>query len=310
MRGAVCALGLLCAGFQYAPLPDDNLVQNPWFRDNCQFSLGGWEVDVTADGLSWGLSDKPQDPTDVNCNGDWTGFAVRWAKQSGGTPELSPDQDARVWQVIGPVSPDETALRFHFLMVFHRMTRFRAQISGADGPSGPWTEIWTPIDEGWLTSGGPNAPFEGTCPGGLQDRDCLWDKVTEAELGGLAPLTFEAPRGYAYYRIEFLGNYPQPDASDTGDVGGKVTRVYFALGAGGAGSGGGGGGTTGAGGAGGDPGGSGGAPGSPGTPDEDVDESGGCACATAGESGGRGAGATGGLLLALSAVLRRARRRR
>ena len=50
-----------------------------------------------------------------------------------------------------------------------------------------------------------------------------------AELGSLEPLVHEAEQGYAYYRIEFLANYPEPDETATGDVGGKIARVYFSV---------------------------------------------------------------------------------
>lgn len=229
---AVVVVGLTMGivGFEYPSLPSDNLIENPWFRIDCEASLDGWSVDVTADGLSWGPSDKVQNPSDEDCDGEYNGNSARWARQSGNMPEFSPDQDARIWQVVGPVNPNATTLRFHVLLVAHRMTQLRAQISGADSPDGPWTEVWTPLDAQWLTEGGANGPFDGMCPGGMQDRECLWDLVTEAELGSLEPLVHELEQGHAYYRIEFLANYPQPDATATGDVGGKVTRVYFAVG--------------------------------------------------------------------------------
>jgi hypothetical protein len=225
----IAGLTVAALGFQYPSLPADNLLENPWFRADCNASLDGWTVDQTADGLSWGPSDKVQNPSDEDCDGEYAGNAARWARQSGNAPELSPDQDARIWQVVGPVDPDATVLRFHVLIVAHRMTQLRAQISGSASPDGPWTEVWTPLDAQWLAPGGANGPFDGTCPGGPQDRECLWDLVTEAELGSLEPLVHEIEEGHPYYRIEFLGNYPQPDATATGDVGAKVTRVYFAV---------------------------------------------------------------------------------
>jgi hypothetical protein len=223
-------LGLLCAGFQYDPLPADNLVHNPWFQQDCEFSAEGWSVDQTADGLSWGGSDKTQNPSAESCGGEYNGNSMRWAKQSGASLEFSPEQDARFWQVVGPVDETQTVLRFHFLLVAHRMNQLRAQISGAMDADGPWTPLWTPLDKGWLNTGGANGPFDGTCDGGPLDRTCLWDKVTEDELGSLEPLSIRLDSGYRFYRIELLGNYPVPDQTATGDVGGKIARVYFALG--------------------------------------------------------------------------------
>lgn len=210
----------LIIAFEYNALPGDNLIQNPWFREDCAFSLNGWE---TTD-PGWGLSDKTQDPTDENCNGDWTGFAARFARNSGATPEFSPNVDALLWQVVGPVDPTHRKLSFHFLFVAHRFNQLKAEIYGSDSADGPWTSVWTVMDKQWLNTEGANAPYNQFC---LEDRQCLWDYVTEAELGSLDPLTNTIDQGYAYYKVEFLGNYPDPDGTSTGDVGGKIVRVYF-----------------------------------------------------------------------------------
>ena len=206
---AILALGETAAAFQYAPLPADNLITNPWFREECRASTTGWTISLTSDGIGWAGSDKTQNPSDENCEGDFTGFATRWARRSGTATEFSPSQDTTISQVVGPVSG--STLRFHFLFVMHRMNRFRAQISGSHNPSGPFTPVWTPIDQAWLNPGGASGVFAGACPGGQIDRDCWWDETTLAELGSLAPLTFTSPTPYTYYRIEFLGNYPTPD---------------------------------------------------------------------------------------------------
>lgn len=221
MSGAVASRA---EAFPYPSLPEDNLVENAWFQEDCEWSIAGWQ---TAPEVSWGSSGKTQDPTDVNCQGNWWGFAARWARNSGATPEFSPNQDALLWQVVGPVDANDTVLSFHFLLVAHRFNRFKAEIYGSDTPDGPWTSVWVVLDEAWLDSGGASGPYTDACPGGMQDRDCWWDLTTEAELGSLDPLVQSLERGYPYYKIEFLGNYPEPSATATGDVGGKIARVYF-----------------------------------------------------------------------------------
>jgi uncharacterized protein (TIGR03382 family) len=231
---SVSAVGAGTAhAFEYASLPADNLIVNPWFRGDCEWSIAGWE---TSPAVSWSLSDKTQDPTDVNCVVDgqaWYGFAARWAHNSGADPAFHPDQPALMWQVVGPVDPDERTLRFHFLFVAHRFNQLKAEIYGSNSTDGPWTSVWVPMDKEWLDAGGASGAYRGACPGGLEDRDCWWDLTTEEELGSLSPLTHTTDQGYSFYKIELLGNYPQPDATTTGDVGGKIARVYFSVQAGG-----------------------------------------------------------------------------
>ncbi|QQR88521.1 MAG: hypothetical protein IPJ88_09590 [Myxococcales bacterium] len=228
------AVIFLLYGFEYDTLPDDNLIKNPWFHgenpsdsDYCQDTQKFWEKNTVSGGGSWGGSEKTQDPTDINCvvgGKTWTGHAIRWADQ--GSDTFYPNQDAKFWQVVGPVSDSEKQLNFHFLMVFHRMSHFRAQISGSSSGSGPWNVVWTPIDTAWTQTCGANGCND--CDGN-GNRDCLWDDVTNRELGPFA-LSTTIATGYAYYKVEFLGNYPNPDNSATGDVGGKIARVYFSVG--------------------------------------------------------------------------------
>jgi hypothetical protein len=232
---ALLSLAAPVAAFQYASLPSDNLIRNAWFRsDDCQsFSSSYWSLD--AGQAPWGGSDKTQDPTDLNCKGIWFGYAARFAENSapGGGSVFHPNQDALLSQVVGPVSAQAQSLHFHFLFVAHRFNRLKAEIYGGNSASGPWTSVWIPLDKAWLNPGGASGQYKGMCAGGTSDRNCWWDLTTAAELGSLSPLTRTVSPGYPYYKIEFLGNYPNPDGSATGDVGGKITRVYFKVGSGG-----------------------------------------------------------------------------
>ena len=206
--------------FQYASLPSDNLIQNAWFRNaSCQYSNANWQTNL------WGGGSKTQDPTDVNCNGNWTGFAARWAdqNQNGG---FTPNTNALLWQVVLANSASKT-LHFHSLIVGHRVNQYKAEIYGSSSSNGPWTSVWKVFDISCpVNKDCMNEAPNGVCNTG--NRECLWDEVTEYYLGSLSPLTHTILQGYPYYKVEFLLNYPNPDPNlATGDVGGKLARVYF-----------------------------------------------------------------------------------
>lgn len=176
----------------------------------------------------WSGSDKFQDPNDINCDGDWTGFAARFARNAGQANEFYPNKNAIMSQVVGPVNGGSKDLAFHFLFVAHRFNRLKAEIYGSSSPNGPWTSVWIPFDEqNCLAKDCANAPYNQFC---MADRTCLWDYVTAAYLGSsTSALTKSVSQGYPYYKIAFLMNYPEPDNTSTGDVGGKIVRVYFAV---------------------------------------------------------------------------------
>lgn len=214
--------------FKYESLPSDNLIQNPWFRNNCKPSLSGWQ---TTPDVPWKLSEKVQDPTDINCVGsggqEWWGFAARFAKEGG--EQFLPKKDAKLWQVVGPVNENDRTLQVHFLIVAHRVNQYKAEIFGSDSPNGPWVSVWTPLNiQNCLSTDCVNNAPGGGCNSG--NRQCLWKEVTTHFLGSEHPISKTIPKGYKYYKVEFLMNYPDPVASPvTGDVGGKLARVYFSV---------------------------------------------------------------------------------
>src|SRR3989338_3894034 len=212
--------------FQYTPLPSDNLIKNPWFRGpDCRFSSSYWQTDQGQ--APWGGSAKFQDPTDINCLGNWTGFAARFARNAAqeAPQEFYPNKNALLSQVVGPVNPADKILHFHFPFVAHRFNQLKAEIYSSNSQLGPWTSVWTVVNEqNCLTKDCANGPFNQFC---MDTRECLCDLVTDKYLGSLNPLTKTISQGYPYYKIEFLANYPEPDGSATGDVGVKIVRVYF-----------------------------------------------------------------------------------
>lgn len=226
--------------FPYLSLPSDNLIQNPWFADkqDCQYSGDGWSRNAASNGVEyWANSAKWQDPIDVNCDGDFTGFAARFARKSGSSKEFYPNEDARLWQVVGPVNQNDKTLHFHFLFVAHRVNQYKAEIYGSNSPNGPWTSIWVPLNiTNCLSSDCVNNSPPGDANSG--DRTGLWEAVAKHffKQSKIEPLVKTIPQGYQYYKVEFLMNYPNPSSSATGDVGGKLVRVYFKTSSGGGGS--------------------------------------------------------------------------
>jgi hypothetical protein len=213
--------------------PQQNLIKNPWFRNNCSFSIDYWQTEPAG---YWGNSYKTQDPTDENCPYDnWSGTAARFAREGGSEP-FYPNIDAKLFQIVGPVDPTKNTLHFHALLVAHRVNRYRAAIYGGNNASGPWTQnpVWEPFNiVDCLTKDCVNETYGkdyegvGCNPHPIYGRDCLWEDVTENILG-LTPMQVTIPQGYQYYNIEFLMRYPDPNPSlSTGDVGGKLARVYF-----------------------------------------------------------------------------------
>jgi len=213
--------------FQYAPLPSDNLLANPWFQSNCSPNQVGWQITPTD---TWGGSEKTQNPTVVNCNGNWTGHSARFAKEAANDGNFHPNVSAFLSQVVGPVDASKKNLKFHALLVAHRVNQYKAEIFGSNSPNGPWNSVWVPfnIEDCLSNDCVNNSPPNGVCNSG--NRECLWAEVSEYILGSANPIPNTIPTGYPYYKVEFVMNYPNPDPSKvTGDVGGKLARVYFAI---------------------------------------------------------------------------------
>lgn len=225
--------------FQYASLPSDNLILNAWFRntdDNSCDSFSGAHWVLNSGNAPWGPSDKTQDPTDKNCLGNYTGYAARFARNSGAAIEFYPNQNAILYQIVQSPNPTHRTLHFHSLIVGHKVNQYKAEIYGGNSANGPWTSVWVPFDitcldmtdcvnekYGWASNHG--------------DRTGLWDDVTDDPevLGSLNPIQKTISQGYNFYKVEFLMNYPTPNGSATGDVGGKLARVYFRVSGGGGG---------------------------------------------------------------------------
>ena len=206
-------------GYPVPSLPAGNLLVNPWFRsytDPTTAGLDGWE-NVLADGAGWGTSQKDDNPSperlvaeacdyqDVFC-----GTSARWANvQVGGVTYSYPGVDVYLYQVVAAPS-GERLLRFSMYWVNHRLDVAEVIIQGGSSPNGPWEEVWLPI-----SIAQDQNPPPCCVPG---HNGIPWFQT--------GPLQTILAGGYPYYRVILHARYPEAQF-DNGDVGVKITGVYF-----------------------------------------------------------------------------------
>ena len=216
---------LLCTpekvfGYQVEPLPQDNLITNPWFRsasDPRVAGLDGW-TNVLVDGIGWDLSQKESNPSpEIVVSGVcgfkevYCGTGARWANETIDKELFShPGIDAVMYQVVS-ANPAHRKLKFFMYWVNHKLDVFEVKIYGASTADGPWTDVWNPFYLTQAVNPPPSeAPGRGNNP--WFDTDFMEAVFNE---------------GYPYYKIELHARYPEADTNH-GDVGVKVTGVYFA----------------------------------------------------------------------------------
>lgn len=176
------------------PLPDNNLIQNPWFRSGNQPSLAGW-TDAAGSNVIWSLSQKPSNPSPDEVLGTSARLAFG-SGQGGGTGQGG--VDAYLYQVVA-ADPALTHLRFKTQWVTQWIDRATVTIYGGSSADGPWTAVWTPLDVNQNTSSGG-----------------AW---TQTEL-----LDITISEGFPFYKVELFGRYP-----DGRQQGVKYTGVFFAV---------------------------------------------------------------------------------
>lgn len=206
--------------YQVAPLPEGNLIQNPWFQsagNPSQPGFDGW-TPVLQDGIGWGLSQKESNPAPVlyvagKCGNQqvYCGTGARWANYNDeGATTSHPGMDVYLYQV---VQADPTARRLNYFMywVNHKVDIFEVVIYGSNSAGGPWEVAWRPFvltqDENPSPSEAPgrnNVPWFQT--------NILETVVTE---------------GFPYYKVELHARYSEAKTNQ-GDVGVKATGIYFA----------------------------------------------------------------------------------
>lgn len=174
----------------HAQLPEGNLITNPCFQsDPTTPSLAGWE---NPSGRWVGRTGEEKNPSPCNgFNGDGTAVKLGPERFNGAGEPGTTDY---LYQV---VKADETKqiLTFSLYYIAVRVDTFQVNIYGSDSPEGEWALVWTPVS----LQRGTHEPFEQ-----------LEQYETKLE------------RGYAYYKVEFQGQF-------TEGLGMKVTGVYFAV---------------------------------------------------------------------------------
>ena len=176
------------------PLPDNNLVENPWFRQGNQPSLTGW-TDSAGNNVIWSLSQKQSNPSPDQVVGTSARLAFG-SGQGGGTGEGG--VDAYLYQVVS-ANAALTHLNFKIHWVTQWIDRATVTIYGGNSADGPWTAVWVPLDINQSTSTGG-----------------AW---TQTEL-----LDTTIAEGFPFYKIELFGRYP-----DGRQQGVKYTGVYFSV---------------------------------------------------------------------------------
>lgn len=173
-------------------LPENNLVENPWFRNGNRPSLEGW-TDAAGENAIWSLSQKQSNPSPDEVVGTSARLAFG-SGQGGGTGQGG--VDSYLYQVI-EADPSLTHLQFKIHWVTQWIDQAAVTIYGGNSVNGPWTAVWVPLDVDQSTSSGG-----------------AW---TQTEL-----LDTTIAEGFPFYKIELFGRYP-----DGRQQGAKYTGVYF-----------------------------------------------------------------------------------
>ena len=202
--------------FQVSPLPEGNLITNPWFRafsDPNDSALDGW-TDAAGQNAYWSSSQKESNPSpDIVyssiCGNEpvYCGTSARMSfrnGQSGGIAQ--PNVDAYLYQIVA-ADASKTRLKFFMHWVSHIVDEADVVIYGATSPQGPWTAVWAPF---YHSQSELEMPPEG---GTIED---IWNQTGMLET--------VVTQGYPYYKVQF--HVRLPDDISTGF---KMTGVYFTV---------------------------------------------------------------------------------
>lgn len=195
-------------------LPEDNLIENPWFRDPARpnhSSLAGW-VDAAGLNAHWSSSQKEANPTpDQIVSGDcgsqelYCGTAARLDPgkgQSGGV--AIPGVDAYLYQIV-QADQSHRKLKFFAHYVSHLVEVAEVSIYGGDSAEGPWELAWVPL---YHTQDVLIKPPRG------ESTEALWEQTGFIET--------VLKQGYRYYKVEIHARLPEGN-----DTGFKITGIYF-----------------------------------------------------------------------------------
>lgn len=209
---------LLAVSFKVAhaypvpPLPEDNLIVNPWFRNGNMPGFSGWSLPLNEEGLTWGPSQKESNPSpDIvvsgTCGGQivYCGTAARWAEQE---KVYYPNIDVFAYQIVS-TDASNRKLKFFAHFVSHRVDVGAVNIYGGQSNSGPWEHVWTPLF---------HSQSENIVPESGEIRD-LWIET------GFLEKTLE--EGFPYYKVELQSRLPELRDDMIRGGGFKITGIYF-----------------------------------------------------------------------------------
>jgi hypothetical protein len=188
------------------PLPEDNLIFNPWFRTGSRPSLDGWVMTSTGRG-GWGATQKQGNPTSDGIVGTCARVSTgRGASRAGWS--IDPGVDAYLSQIVA-ADPQKRTLKFDMYWVTHTVNPGVVNVYAGSSPQGPWQKVWQPFFQVYAKRIAPSS-------GRGQDLWFYYSDTTDLVTTTLA-------QGYPYYKIEIHANLPDANG------GFKVNGIYFAV---------------------------------------------------------------------------------
>ena len=206
----------VASAFPVDPLPEDNLISNPWFRSTRNpnaASLDGW-TDAAGPDTYWledqsSISPSPDMVVSGVCGNQpaYCGTAARYHPNPGFRFTKArgiPGVDAYLYQVVSANS-SHRKLKFFTHWTNHIIDIAEVTIYGSDSSNGPWSRAWVPftLKQDVLTKPPPG------------NKSALWFHTDFLET--------TISRGYNYYKVEMHARFSEPDG-----VGIKFTGLYFA----------------------------------------------------------------------------------
>ncbi len=185
--------------WQVPPLPEDNLIKNPWFRGKLEpwVGDGNWQSDTTK----WG-NPAPDEQAGTAAR---ISTGRRANSDVGKTVDIG--KDAYLFQIVD-ADPAHRTLKFDMYWVAHTLNPGEVNVYGGPSPEGPWTHVWKPFHQ---------VHKKAVRPPAGRSANVLWKHYSDlTEL-----VTTTLPQGYPCYKVEVHANLPDMSG------GFKFTGVYF-----------------------------------------------------------------------------------
>lgn len=181
------------------PLPEDNLLKNPWFKDGLKHwvSDGNWQGETTK----WG---NPSTDDNAGTSGRIS-TGRRADSDVGKTVDVR--KDAYLYQLV-IADPANRTLKFDMYWVAHTLDPGEVNVYGGPSADGPWTHLWRPFHQ---------VHKKAVLPPEGRAGNTLWRHYSDlTEL-----VTTTLPVGYPFYKVEIHANLPDKNG------GFKFTGMYF-----------------------------------------------------------------------------------